>query len=132
MKALDTNVLVRFLVKDNAEQAQQVYRLFKETENQQQRLFVPLLVVLETIWVLQAVYDVDDPDILAALNNLLMMPVLLFEATPVLHAFIGAAKGANYDLADLLIAQSARGLNCESVLTFDKKAARFSGFELID
>ncbi len=80
---------------------------------------------------LQAVYDVDDPDILAALNNLLMMPVLLFEATPVLHAFIGAAKGANYDLADLLIAQSARGLNCESVLTFDKKAARFDGFELI-
>jgi predicted nucleic-acid-binding protein len=131
MKALDTNVLVRFLVKDNAEQAQQVYRLFKETENQQQRLFVPVLVVLETIWVLQAVYDVDDQDILAALNNLLMMPVLLFEATPVLHAFIGAAKGANYDLADLLIAQSARGLNCESVLTFDKKAARFDGFELI-
>ncbi len=41
MKALDTNVLVRFLVKDNAEQAQQVYHLFKETENQQQRLFVP-------------------------------------------------------------------------------------------
>ena len=83
MKALDTNVLVRFLVKDDAKQAQQVYSLFKQAENDQQRLFVPLLVVLETIWVLQAVYEVDDPDILAALNDLLMMPVLLFEATPV-------------------------------------------------
>jgi predicted nucleic-acid-binding protein len=132
MKALDTNVLVRFLVKDDAGQSQQVYSLFKQAENDQQRLFVPLLVVLETIRVLQAVYDVDDPDILAALNDLLMMPVLLFEATPVLHAFIGAAKGNYFDLADLLIAQSARGFNCESVLTFDKKAARFSGFELID
>ena len=132
MKALDTNVLVRFLVKDDAEQAQQVYRLFKEAENRQQRLFVPILVVLETIWVLQAVYDVDDPDILAALNDLLMMPVLLFEAPPVLHAFIVAAKGNNFDLADLLIAHSARGLNCDTVLTFDKKAAKFSGFELIN
>ena len=38
MKALDTNVLVRFLVKDDAEQAQQVYSLFKQAENDQQRL----------------------------------------------------------------------------------------------
>ena len=132
MKALDTNVLVRFLVKDDAGQAQQVYNLFKQAENHQQRLFVPILVVLETIWVLQAVYGVDDQDILAVLNDLLLMPVLLFETQPVLHTFIGAATGNNFDLADLLIAHSARGLHCESVLTFDKKAAKFAGFELIN
>lgn len=131
MKALDTNVLVRFLVKDDAEQAQQVYSVFKQTENQQQRLFVPILVVLETIWVLQAVYRVEDQAILAVLNDLLLMPVLLFEAQPVLHAFIGVATGNNFDLADLLIAHSARGYSCESMLTFDKKAAKFPGFELI-
>ncbi|MGZ8185749.1 MAG: PIN domain-containing protein, partial [Methylobacter sp.] len=106
MKALDTNVLVRFLVKDDAEQAQQIYNLFKQAENHQLRLFVPILVVLETIWVLQAVYGVDDHDILAVLNDLLLMPVLLFETQPVLHAFIGAATGNNFDLADLLIAHS--------------------------
>jgi predicted nucleic-acid-binding protein len=132
MKALDTNVLVRFLVKDDAEQAQQVYNLFKQAENNQQRLFVPILVVLETIWVLQAVYGVDDKDILAVLNDLLLMPVLLFETQPVLHMFVAAATGNNFDLADLLIAHSARGLHCESVLTFDKKAAKFAGFELIN
>ena len=131
MKAVDTNVLVRFLVKDDAEQAQQVYSVFKQAENQQQRLFVPILVVLEMIWVLQAVYSVQDQDILAALNDLLSMPVLLFETQPVLHAFIGAATGSNFDLADLLIAHSSKGHSCESVLTFDKKAAKFAGFELI-
>jgi len=132
MKALDTNVLVRFLVKDDAKQAQQVYNLFKQAENNQQRLFVPILVVLETIWVLQAVYGVDDKDILAVLNDLLLMPVLLFETQPVLHTFVAAATGNSFDLADLLIAHSARGLHCESVLTFDKKAAKFAGFELIN
>jgi predicted nucleic-acid-binding protein len=131
MKALDTNALVRFLVKDDAVQAQQVYQLFKQEESQQQRLFVPILVVLETIWVLQAVYSVDDQDILSALNDLLLMPVLLFEAQPVLHAFLGTAKGNNFDLADLLIAHSAKGSHCESVLTFDRKASKFAGFELI-
>jgi predicted nucleic-acid-binding protein len=132
MKALDTNVLVRFLVKDDPAQAEQVYRLFKQAENRQQRLVVPLLVVLETIWVLQAVYGVNEQDIVAALNDLLLMPVLLFDAKPVLHDFIGAAKQKNFDLADLLIACSARELRCETVLTFDKKAAKFEGFELIN
>jgi predicted nucleic-acid-binding protein len=131
MKALDTNVLVRFLVKDDAEQAQQVYSLFKQAENLQQRLFVPILVVLEMIWVLQAVYRVEDRDIIASLNDLLLMPVLLFETPPVLHAFIGAAVNNNFDFADLLIAHSARAYPCEIVLTFDKKAAKFAGFELI-
>ena len=86
---------------------------------------------LETLRVLQAVYRVEDDAILAVLNNLLLMPVLLFETPPVLHAFINAATGNNFDLADLLIAHSARGHQCESVLTFNKKAAKFAGFELI-
>ncbi len=93
MKALDTNVLVRFLVKDDVEQAQLVYTLFKQAENHKQQLSVPILVVLETIWVLQAVYHIEDHEILAALNDLLLMPVLLFETQPVLHAFISAATG---------------------------------------
>ena len=132
MKALDTKVVVRLLVKDDAGQARQVYKLFKQAESDQQRLFVPILVVLETFWVLQAVYDVKDLDILAALSDLLLMPVLLFEAQSVLHTFIEAAKGSNLDLADLLIAHSAQGQQCETVLTFDKKAAKFAGFELIN
>ncbi len=49
----------------------------------------------------------DDRDILAVLNDLLLMPVLMFETQPVVHAFIGAATGNNFDLADLLITHSA-------------------------
>ncbi|WP_411726310.1 hypothetical protein [Methyloglobulus sp.] len=49
MMALDTHVLVRFLVKDDDHQAQSVFRLYKQPEEKQEALFVPLLVVLETI-----------------------------------------------------------------------------------
>jgi len=46
MKALDTNVLVRFLVRDNEQQAETIYRAFKQVESDKEVLFVPLLVSL--------------------------------------------------------------------------------------
>ena len=72
--ALDTNVLVRFLVKDDDHQAAVVYGLFKQSEEKQESLFVPLLVVLETVWVLQAIYDIADEEIVSTINQLLLMP----------------------------------------------------------
>jgi len=49
-----------------------------------------------------------------------------------LHEFIGTATGKNYNLADLLITYSVRGLHYEIVLTFGKKAAKFAGLESIN
>ncbi len=132
MRALDTNALVRFLVKDDEIQAQCVYKLFKKSEEQQEMLFVPLLVVLETIWVLQSVYAITDEEILSALSTLLLMPVLLFESPPVIQGFIASAREVKHDLPDILIARSAKFANCQSVYTFDKKAAKFNYFELLN
>lgn len=55
MKALATNVLVRFLVKDDEQQAQAVYRKFKQAEDKKEIFFIPVLVVLETVWALESV-----------------------------------------------------------------------------
>ncbi|MBL0700185.1 MAG: hypothetical protein JJV92_04825 [Desulfosarcina sp.] len=60
MKAIDTNILIRFLVGEDEIQAQKVYSIFKKTESEKKELFVPLLVVLEMIWVLESVYDLSD------------------------------------------------------------------------
>jgi hypothetical protein len=65
---------------------------------------------------LQAVYNIEDHEILAALNDLLLKPVLLFETQPVLNAFISVATGKNFDLADLQIMHFASASS-------DKKAA---------
>lgn len=129
MMALDTNVLIRFLVKDDEQQAQIVYQLFKQAETDQAVLFVPLLVVLESIWVLQSVYAIADETIVSALNELMQMPVLSFEAPAVIQGFIASSREAKFDLSDVLIAHSARFSNCQGVYTFDKKAARFKYFE---
>jgi predicted nucleic-acid-binding protein len=131
MKALDTNVLVCFLVKDDEKQAKVVYDLFKQTEAAKEMLFVPLVVVLETIWVLESVYSVPRSEIIETFKGLLSMPLLKFESHPVIQDFTTSAKNQSTDLADLLIAQSAYHSGCESILTLDKRASKSALFELL-
>ena len=47
MKALDTNVLVRFLARVDEREAETIYRIFKQAESDKEVFFVLLLVVLE-------------------------------------------------------------------------------------
>ena len=132
MKALDTNVLVRFLVKDDERQSEIVYRAFKQAETDKNTFFVPLLVVLETLWVLDSVYNIARNSILDSINEVLLMPILKFEAQATIQRFIFLARENRIDLSDILIACSAKLSGCKNVLTFDKKASRFEHFELID
>ena len=92
MKALDTNVIVRFLVRDDERQAQIVYRIFKQVESNKEVLFVPLLVVIETIWVLESVYEISRQEILESMHDLLLMPILEFESQSAVQSFVSSAQ----------------------------------------
>jgi len=131
MKALDTNVLVRFLVRDNDQQAKTIYRIFKQAESDKEELFVPLLVVLEILWVLESVYKIPRQEILDSINDLVLMPILEFEAQSVILKFVSSAQENKMDLSDLLIALSAKSSGCEYVLTFDRRASTSGLFELL-
>ena len=130
MKAIDTNILVPFLIGDDKQQAKKVYNIFKKAESEKDELFVPLLVVLELIWVLESVYEISRADILDSIREFLLLPILRFEHKSVLQQFTLSAQANRYDLADLLIAHSAKMQGCETVLTFDKKVSKFKLFEL--
>ena len=127
--ALDTNVLVRFLVRDDEKQARSVYRLFTQAESEKETLFVPPLVVLETIWVLDSVYEIPRREILDSVDALLRMPVLEFEAQPAIQSFVSSGRETNLDLSDALIAATAKYSGCKRVLTFDKRASKQGLFE---
>ncbi len=142
MKAIDTNILVRFLVGDSKKQTQVVYNLFKETEAKNEELFVPLLVIIELIcvpllviieliWVLESVYSVGRKELLDCIGDLLLMPILKFEHVEAIQKFIRVARNSTCDLSDLLIAHSTRNSGCETIYTFDKKASKHELFELL-
>ena len=131
MKALDTNVLVRFLVKDDEVQAKAVYRIFKQAETVKNQFWVPLVVILEMLWVLESVYEIQKTEILDAIDELLLMPILKFEAQSAIQGFVSSARESKTDLPDFLIAHSAMHSGCDVVLTFDRKASKSPFFELI-
>lgn len=131
MIALDTNVLVRFLVRDDEKQAQLVYARFKQAESAREVLFVPLLVVLETIWVLESAYDKSRDEILDSFDELKNMPILEFEKVQVIHSLLSDGRKNNVDLSDLLLALSAQSCGCTGGITFNKKASKFPFFRLL-
>lgn len=128
MKAVDTNVLVRFLVQDDEAQSKIVNALLAEAELSKQSLFVSSLVVLEMIWVLQSSYQVPREAILLSIDELLSMSALVFQEPSVVRDFIAQAQNNSFDLSDLLIGQTAAVVVCETTLTFDKKAAKSALF----
>lgn len=129
MRALDTNVLVRFLVQDDEKQAQIVTQLLNDAEAKQQTYFVSNVVVLELMWVLKAAYDVPRDAIVSAISELLSMATLAFQDQPVVRDFIVSAQNNTCDLSDLFIGQVALNAKCETTLTFDKKASVFALFD---
>jgi predicted nucleic-acid-binding protein len=131
MIALDTNIIVRFLVRDDEKQAQAVYARFKQAEAGREALFVPLMVVLETMWVLESAYEKSRADILDSFEELKSMPILEFEQEEILQSLLSEGRKSNADLSDILIALAARAQGCSGGITFDKKAAKLPFFKLL-
>jgi predicted nucleic-acid-binding protein len=131
MNAFDTNALVRFLVADDEKQANAVKQILLASEKKGVTVFVPSVVVLETIWVLSSAYHLTKSEILGALASILAMPVFEFEAQSRIVTLCRIAPKLNLDLADVLIGLTAQECGCETTLTFDRKAAKSGLFSLI-
>ena len=131
MIAVDTNILVRFLVRDDENQAEAARKRIKEAETRRERLKIPLLVLLETIWVLESAYDKTRSEILGAICDMRQMPVFDFEADRVVEGLLNDGPKHKADLADIMIAHAAEATGCESGITFDKGAAKLPFFSLL-
>ena len=132
MIAIDTNVIVRFLVRDDELQAEIVRRRLKQAEINRERLFIPLLVTLETIWVLESAYDKSRSEILDAIQTMRQMPVFDFEADEAIERLWNDGPKYKADLSDILIAHSSQTSGGESGITFDKGAAKLPFFNLLE
>ena len=79
MIGLDTNVLVRFLVRDHPTQYEKSRRLIESQVASGQPVFVSLLVLLVPEWVLRSLYNLAKTELAEALSSLLDTTVIVFE-----------------------------------------------------
>ena len=130
--AIDTNVLVRLLVRDDAAQYAAAQRLVDEAAAAEEPVLIVLGVLLETEWVLRSRYKLDKASIAGAFSALLESADVEFEHRPTVEeALYVWAQHAAADFADCLLTARAAHLGCSRFLTFDAGAARLPGAELL-
>lgn len=128
MLGLDTNLLVRFLVRDDESQFEQARKLIKREVAAGRRVFVNQLVLMETEWVLRSRYAVPKTQIIEAISGLLNAADIRFEDEPVIEEALFTWKDSIADFTDCLIGAKNRRMGCRATVTFDAKASRLPGF----
>ncbi|WP_457418135.1 PIN domain-containing protein [Roseateles sp. P5_E7] len=130
--AIDTNVLVRLLVRDDEAQYQAASRLVEQADTAGEPLLITLGVMLETEWVLRSRYRLAKTAIAATFSGLLETVGVVLEHEP-------TAEEALYiwnqhpvaDFADCLHNARAAQLGRTRFVTFDAGAAKLPRGELL-
>ena len=122
MLAIDTNVLVRLLARDDAGQAQAADQAVAKGA------WVSHLVLAEAIWVLDAVYARTASQMIAALDLLLVHETLVLQDADVVAAALRQfrAKSA-LGFSDCLVLEIARKAGHTPLATFDRALAKLAG-----
>ena len=118
MKSVDTNLLVRILMNDDADQA-----ALARTVVEAGALVSPT-VLLETTWLLRSRYGLSRSDVIDALLTLSDLPGLMLIDANLIRWAIGRYAGRG-DFADLMHIVTSRG--AEAFVTFDRGIAAAAG-----
>jgi predicted nucleic-acid-binding protein len=130
MIGLDTNVLVRYVMQDDPKQSQKASRLI-ESLTPEAPAFVPLVSLVELVWVLISCYDLTRAQIGQALDGLLRAKEIVLDRAEQVSQALRTFGDSSADFADCLIERTAVAAGCEKTMTFDTGAAKTAGMTLI-
>jgi predicted nucleic-acid-binding protein len=126
MRAVDTNVLVRLLARDDGLQVAAAERFVAGGA------WVSHLVLMETAWVLESVYDLAPDRIATAMDMLLGHTHLTIEKEDVIAAaLVDFRKRPKLGFSDCLIVAVARKAGHRPLGTFDRELARLEDVQRI-
>ena len=128
MLGLDTNVLVRYLVRDDVEQFESARQAIAVSIANAEAIFIGLVVLAETEWVLRTRYRYRKADVSKALSGLLDAAEVIFEDEAAVEEAVFLWQESSADFADCLIGAHNRRVGCRTTATFDAGAARLFHF----
>ena len=122
MLAVDTNVLVRLLARDDAKQALAADQAIAKGA------WISHLVLAEAIWVLDAVYARTPKQLIAAMDLLLIHESLVLQDADVVNAALSQFRAKpTLGFSDCLVLEIARKAGHMPLATFDKALAKLTG-----
>lgn len=131
MIGLDTNVLVRYLAQDDPVQSPMATALIEGRLTAEEPGFVSTVTMVETAWVLERAYGLSRAEIADAIERILQTAVLVVEHEQEVFTAMTALRRGDGSFADALIAALGTRAGCSCTVTFDRRAVRLSGFELL-
>lgn len=130
MIGLDTNVLVRYIMQDDAKQAKLATKLM-ESLTPTEPGYVPLVVSVELFWVLSSAYALSRSQIVEAFDALIRSKQIVVEQKDQVVRALRVYAASSADFPDCLIERTAHAAGCEKVMTFDVRASKQAGMVLI-
>jgi predicted nucleic-acid-binding protein len=118
--ALDTNVLVRLVLRDDEAQAQRARKLVETHARSDASLFVSDVVLAEFAWVLRSRYALSGKAIARTLRAMLDNATLAWQSRAAAVEALRLFEQGSVDFPDCLVVALAQSHNCEAVATFDQ------------
>ncbi len=131
MIGLDTNILVRYFAQDDPVQSHKATVVMEQRVTEQSPGFVSIVALAETVWVLERSYRLRKQEIAIVIERILGADALLVEHEAEVATALTAVWEDRGSFADALIGAINAQAGCSRTLTFDRKALRLPGFELL-
>jgi predicted nucleic-acid-binding protein len=128
MIGIDTNVLVRYIVRDDPEQTRIATRFLEKHLTAGNPGFISQVVLCEIVWVLKRAYGYDKSVMLQVIKQILSTQEFKVEHAECAWQAVGDFEKGNADFSDYLIGSSNRLQGCEYTVTFDKEALTHPAF----
>jgi predicted nucleic-acid-binding protein len=129
--AIDTNVLVRYVVQDHPQQSRVANQLLESLKPRQETCFITNITLCELVWVLESCYDHRKSKICELLEKILQIDIFVFENKDLLLGCLKEYRDHPGDFADYLIGKQSRANGANQVYTFDKKLKSSSAFKIL-
>jgi predicted nucleic-acid-binding protein len=130
MIGIDTNVLVRYLVQDDEQQASAANKMLDRISDINPA-FINNIVMCETVWVLSRAYKYEKTLIIKVIEQILSTSGIEFENAEGVRKALRHYTNGNADFSDYLIAEINKENGANTTYTFDRKAAGNSLFTLV-
>ena len=127
MIAVDTNVLVRILVDDPGQPAQ--VAAARALASRAGRVFVPIVVQVEAVWVLESGYGLAKEQVVRVLEHVEANEAFALEDAELCHDALARYRSSNADYSDCVILTSCRAKGL-TLHTFDKRLGKLAGAAL--
>lgn len=128
MIGLDTNVLLRLLLRDEEAQAAAALRFVEGACSAEAPCLINRIVLIEAAWVLASGYGYGRQQVAAIVGAVLRTEVFAVENAAEAWAALKDYRAGNADFADCLIGRTNRALGAEATASFDRKAQALDGF----